>query len=51
MTGRRGIRGKELLDDLQKKRGYWKLREEALSGTPRRTRFGKTIPVVRQMAE
>lgn len=41
VTGRRGIRGKELIDDLQEKRGYWKLQEETLSGTLWRTRFGK----------
>jgi hypothetical protein len=28
--GRRGRRGKQLLDDLKETRGYWKLREEAL---------------------
>ena len=30
VTGRRGRRGKQLLDDLQERRGYWKLKEEAL---------------------
>jgi hypothetical protein len=30
MTGRRGRRRKQLLDDLKEKRGYWKLKEEAL---------------------
>jgi hypothetical protein len=39
--GRRGIRGKALLEDLQEKRGYWKLQEEALCGTVWRNRFGK----------
>jgi hypothetical protein len=30
MTGRRGRRRKQLLNDLKEKRGYWKLKEEAL---------------------
>jgi hypothetical protein len=30
MTGRRGRRRKQLLDDLKEKRRYWKLKEEAL---------------------
>ena len=30
MTGRRGRRSKQLLDDLKEKRGKWKLKEEAL---------------------
>jgi hypothetical protein len=30
MTGRRRRRRKQLLDDLKEKRGYWKLKEEAL---------------------
>jgi hypothetical protein len=52
MTGRRGIRLKQVLDDLKEKRGYWKLKEEALDRTLRRTRFGKGYrPVVRQTAE
>jgi hypothetical protein len=33
MTGRRGRRRKQLLDDLKEKRGYWKLKEEALDRT------------------
>jgi hypothetical protein len=37
------------LDYLQKKRGYWKLREEALNRTLWRARFGKGCgPVVRR---
>jgi hypothetical protein len=31
MTGRRGRRCKQLLDDLKEKRRCWKLKEEALS--------------------
>jgi hypothetical protein len=47
MTGRRGRRRKQLLDDLKEKRRYWKLEEEALDRTLWRTRFGKDYgPVV-----
>jgi hypothetical protein len=52
MTGRRGRRRKQLLDDLKEKRRYWKLKEEALDGTVWRTRFGRGYgPVVRQTAD
>jgi hypothetical protein len=30
VMGRRGRRHKQLLDDLEEKRGYWKLKEDAL---------------------
>jgi hypothetical protein len=33
VTGRRGRRRKLLLDDLKERRGYWKLKEEALDRT------------------
>jgi hypothetical protein len=50
--GRRGRRRKQILDDLMEKRGYWKLREEALDRTLWRTRFGRGYgPVVRQTTE
>jgi hypothetical protein len=39
VTGRRGRRRKKLLEDRKKKRGYWKLKEEALDLTVCRTRF------------
>jgi hypothetical protein len=46
-TGRR--RSKQLLNDLREKRGYWKLKEEALDRTLWRTRFGRGYGrVVRQ---
>jgi hypothetical protein len=49
MTGRRGRRRKQLLDDLKE---YWKSKEEALDRTLWRTRFGRGYgPVVRQTAE
>jgi hypothetical protein len=52
MTGRRGRKRKQLLDDLKEKIGYWKLKEEALDGTLWRTRFGRGYgPVVRQTVE
>jgi len=51
-TGRRGRRRKKLLDDLKGKREYWKMKEEALDRTGRRTRFGRVYgPVVRQTME
>jgi hypothetical protein len=52
MTGRRGRRCEQLLDDLKEKRRYWKFKEEALDRTEWRTRFGRGYgPVVRQTAE
>ena len=33
MARRRGRRRKQVLDDLKKNRGYWKLKEEALDRT------------------
>ena len=48
MTGLRGRRGKQLLDDLKEKRGYWRLEEEAID----HTRFGRGYgPDVRQTTE
>jgi hypothetical protein len=41
MTGRRGRRRKQLLDDLKEKKRYLKLKEEALDRTLWRTRFGR----------
>jgi len=50
VRGRRGIRRKQLLDELKETRGYWKLKEEALDRTLWRTRFGRGCrPVVRQI--
>jgi hypothetical protein len=52
MTGRRGRRRKQLLDDLKEKKIYWKLKEKALDRTLWRTRFGRSYgPVVRQTTE
>jgi hypothetical protein len=33
VTGRRGRRSMQILDDLKKKRPYWNLKEEALDRT------------------
>jgi hypothetical protein len=53
VMGRRGRRRcKQLLDELKEKRGYWKLKEEALDRTLWGTRFGRVYgPVVRRTAE
>jgi hypothetical protein len=41
MTGRRGGRRKQLLDDIKEKTGDWKLKEEAVDRTLWRTRVGR----------
>ena len=46
MTGRRGRRGKRLLDDIKENKGYWKLKAEALDGTVWRTGFGRGCGLV-----
>jgi hypothetical protein len=47
VTGRRGRRRRELLDELKERRGYSHLKEEALDGTMWRARFGRGFgPVV-----
>jgi len=52
VAGRQGRRRKELKDDLKEKRGYCKLKEEAISCSLRRTCFGSGYgAVVRQTAE
>jgi len=52
VTGRRGGRRKQLLDDIKGKRGDWKLKEEAVDRTPWRTRVGRGYgPVLRQTIE
>ena len=43
VTGRRGIRRKQLLDDLKENRGYCKLKVEALDRTLWRTGCGKAV--------
>jgi len=52
VTGGRGRRGKELLDDHYETNEYWKLKEEALYPSLWRKHFGRGCgPVVRQMTE
>jgi len=52
VTGRRGRRRRQLLDDLKENRGFCKLEEDAFDGTLWRTLFGKEYgPVVRQTNE
>jgi hypothetical protein len=52
VTGRRGRRSKELLDDLKERRGYLYMRKVALDRTIWGTRFGRGVgPVVRQTAK
>jgi hypothetical protein len=52
VTGRRGRRRRELLDDLKERRGYSHLKEEALDRTMWRAGFGRDFgPVVRQTAK
>jgi hypothetical protein len=49
VTGRQGRRRRKLLEDLQERRGYSHLKEEALDHTMRRARFSRGFgPVVRQ---
>ena len=49
VTGKRGRRRRKLLDDLEERRGYCHLKEEALDRTMWRARFGRGFgPVVRQ---
>jgi CRISPR/Cas system-associated exonuclease Cas4 (RecB family) len=39
-TTRRRRRGKQLLDDINEMKEYWKLKEDAPDRTLRKTRFG-----------
>jgi hypothetical protein len=49
VMGREGRKPKQLQDDLKERRGYEKLKEEALDRTVWRTRFGSGYgPIVRQ---
>jgi hypothetical protein len=48
LTGRRGRSGKQLLGELKKTGGYWKLKKTALDLTVWRTRFRRAYgPVIR----
>jgi hypothetical protein len=41
VTGRHARKSRLLLDDLEEKRGYWKLKEEELDHTEWGTDFGR----------
>jgi len=43
VTGRRGRRRRKLLDDLEERRGYSYLKEEALDRTMSTARFGRGL--------
>ena len=49
MTRRRERRRKLLLEDLEEKRGYWQLTEEALDRTLWRTRCGRSCGTVARL--
>jgi hypothetical protein len=52
VTGRRGKRRKQLVDDFKETRIYWKLKVEALDRTLWRRRLGRGYgPVVSQTTE
>jgi hypothetical protein len=52
VTDKRGSRRRKLLDDLKERRGYSRLKEEALDRTVWRAGFGRGFgPVVRQTSE
>ena len=52
VTRRQGRRRKKLLDDLEDRRGYCELKEEALYRTMWRNRFARDFgPVVRQITD
>ena len=46
VTGRRGRRRRKLLDDLEERRGYPLMKEEALDRTMWRARFGRGFRLV-----
>ena len=52
VTGKRGIRCKQLFHGLEETRSYWKCKEELLGHTVLRTRYGRgCVPVVTQTTE
>jgi hypothetical protein len=52
VTGRRGKRRRNLLDDRKERGGYSHLKEEALDRTMWRARIGRGFgPIVRQTAK
>jgi hypothetical protein len=51
VTGRRGRRCKQLLDDIKERRGYRKLKEEALDRTAWGTRSSEAVDLSCGMSE
>ena len=52
VTGRKGRRRKQLLDDLKETRGYWKLKEKTLESSAWGTLIGRGCePVIRRTTE
>lgn len=52
MTVLQGRRSKQLMDNLQKRRGCWKMKEEAVARTQWENRFGRgSGPGARQTTE
>jgi len=51
VSGRRGRKRKQILDDLQEKSVYWKLKKEPVDCSLWRTRFGTDYGLVRQTTE
>jgi hypothetical protein len=52
VTRRRGRRRKKLLGDLKDRRGYFRLKDEALDHTVWRNHFGRGVgPVIRLLNE
>jgi len=52
VTRRRGRRSEKLLGEFRGKKGYWKLKEEALDRIVGMTRFGRVCgPLAVQTAE
>jgi hypothetical protein len=52
VTERQGRRSRQLLDDFEERRGYWKLKKDALDRNLSRTCVGRGYgPVVRQSTE
>jgi hypothetical protein len=43
VAGRRARRSEKILDNLKERRGYWKLKEEAVDRILWRIRFGRSM--------
>jgi hypothetical protein len=51
VSGRRGRKRKQLLDERKEKSAYWKLKKETRDRTLWKTRFGRGFGLVRQTTE